>query len=805
MVAVQTVSCALCGLSTAHPIRDEQGAQYCCPACREVSALLKDTPTNAATETAPENAALTLELSGLWCSSCAWLIRERLLRAKGVAGAETHLIQRQARIRYDPGKTNPSQLIKLIRRLGYGASLEGQQPGGEEEALWLRLLGGGTVAMKVMIISFIIYIRRWFGLASPETAWLTEFFEIAMIPLTLIVLIVLGWPIFRAGAAAMLQGKPNTHALIALGSLAAFALSIRNIIAGGDVYFDTTVVLLLLMTVGRWLELRTQQDSQQRLAELWQRIPLEATQLLDSGERRLPADQVPAGACVLVRPGETIPVDGLIRKGRADIDESWLTGEPEPMLRQSGDKVLAGTINLDGSLEIVTIAVGAQSVAGQVGKLLHEAAWLQAPVQRVADRLANWMMPIAITLAIITLTVWSLVRDIETGLVIALSVLLIACPCALGIATPLALWLGLGEAARSGVVLRRTSVLETLAGIKHVYFDKTGTLTKRPLQVTRTYLYEADPELWQLVDRIEHLSQHPLAEAICAFTSRPDPTADDISVTEFKNHPGLGVSALANGHHIWIGSQALMTTNGLQLDRSVEQRARGWQHKGLRVVFVALDGQVRGLLGLAEQLRADVPALLDRLQALRLTVTILTGDSAGHWAEKLGADVVGQLLPDEKLHHIRDRQQPSLMVGDGINDSPALAGAAVGLAVRQGTEIAQTAADGLLLHNDLTIIPWLIGLARQTMRIVQQNLAWAFGYNLVGIILAASGLLQPSIAALLMVGSNLIVTKNALRLRRWELPNHVKREFDLHAPSLTAISGEDMDRHRAAVGSLDGS
>ena len=793
----ELVHCTLCGLPTTHPMTDGHGGQFCCPACQEVSHLLaaEASATSEQSASAAATAATTLQLGGLWCNSCAWLVGARLQRVPGVAAAEPSFIRHEVRVAYDPARVTPRQLARTVRRTGYRAWLEGETPVDEEEAHWLRLLIGGMLAMHVMVISFIIYVRGWLGLASPDTVWLAQFFGYMMIPLTLGVIIVLGLPVSRAGLAALRQGRPNTHTLIALGAMAAFALSVRNALLGGHVYFDTTCVLFFLLAIGRWLEMRAQKESRQAVEALWQQMPAMAMIVTPAGEQAIPADQVLPGSRVCVRPGERLPIDGLIAAGQGDVDESWLTGEPEPVLRRPGDMVLAGSVNLDGSLEIITRAAGARTTVGQIGHLLQEATWSKAPVERLADQLAAWMTPLALCLAVVAFFYWSAVRELEIGLTVALSVLLIACPCALGLATPLTLWLGLGRAAERGVLLRRAAVLEQLAAVRHAFFDKTGTLTRRPLQLVGVRALDDEEELCRLAAAVEARSEHPLGQALVAALPAPPADGGD-AVGNFRNLPGLGVAAAVGGRPIWLGSWSLMENVGLTLPARLATVATTWQADGLRVIYAGWAGQVRGLFGLGEQVRREAFPALASLKALDVEVAILTGDEAAsgkRWQGRLGVPVIAGLRPEDKLRWLLAAPCETLMVGDGINDSPALATATVGLALRGGTDIACLAADAILLPDDLQLIPWLVALSRRTLALVRQNLAWAFAYNLFGLLLALTGLLQPSVAALLMVASNLIVTTNALRLRRWDLQEDVENTVSLRPATQPASVGAALD------------
>lgn len=825
MVTQRTVSCALCGLSTAHPLTDEQGRAFCCPACLEVDRLLGtdrrpatadrrggDTagsgpPSAVASETSRPSAVISL--GGLWCASCAWLVEETLRRTPGVQDVEVSFLQREARVTFDPQRTDPRRWIRRLRRLGYRAWLPGDTPYDEEEALLNRLLIGGVLAMHVMLISLMLYAREWLGWASPETDWLAGFFQIMLFVASLPLVLLLGLPILRAGMASLLRGRPNMHTLIALGAFSAFGLSVRNLFLGLDrVYFDTASMLLFLVTVGHWLEVRAHKASGQAVERLWKRMPQEAVWITPAGERRVPADQVPKGARVRVRPGERFPVDGVVANGEGDVDESLLTGEPEPVTRQPGDRVLAGTVSLDGAFEVITTAVGTETVAGQIGRLLHQALWQRAPVERLADRLAALMVPAAVAIAGGTFAFWTWRAGPEIGLLHALSVLLIACPCALGLATPLTLWLALGRAAEAGVILRGTAALERLAQVRHLFFDKTGTLTRRPFRLQAVFSDGLDREAFLArVAAVESFSEHPLAQAVVAAfnnhrsdgqraASKAQQTAERLDgskfvvttsvvqeetttevvttgpVRDFRAWPGRGVSGRVNGTTLWVGNQRLMETQGLELSPDLAALAEDWRRQGMCVVYAGWEGRVAGLLGLGEEVRPEATEAVTRLQDMGLQVAVLTGDDAAageRWQRLLGVPVYAEQQPEDKIARLREAPGPVAMVGDGINDGPALATATVGLALSDGTDVAHAAADVILLGSDLRVVPWLIELARVAMGRVRQNLAWAFAYNLVGLALAVTGHLQPVLAAVAMVASSLIVTGNALRLRNQPL------------------------------------
>jgi len=775
MVAA-ALTCELCGLPSWHPLSDDDGHTFCCPACLEVSVLLRDDAGGDVADKVMADGVMetaVFSLGGLWCPSCAWLIRESLNRTPGVAEADVSFIQREARVSFDANRLTKKRLKKRIRKTGYRAWLPDEKAPDEEEAHWNRLLISGVLTMHVMVLSFMLYFREWTGRAVPETAWLENIFELMILLMSVPVILVIGLPILRAGFVSLLRGRPNTHTLIAIGSFAAFGLSLRNFIAGtGGVYFDTASVLLFLIAIGRWLEMRAQKVSRRAVEQLWERVPAVATRITPDGDVTGPVDDVTLGIKIRVRPGERFPVDGVISLGEGDIDESLLTGEPEAVTRVSGDRVFAGTVNLDGAFELVTTAVGAETAVGQIGRLLHQALWQRAPVERLADKVAAWMVPTAVLLATGTFLYWSNRLGVEAGLMNALSVLLIACPCALGIATPLTLWLGLGKAAESGVILRQTDVLVQLAQVRRIFFDKTGTLTKRPLRLQNVYSENMQQAAFlDWVAAVERYSEHPMGQAIVDDAAHFTERLLSLPVDQFRALPGQGVTAQLSGTQVWIGSRRLMEAQELIVPQSIADKVSLWQGEGLTVVYAGWTGFVQGVLGLGERLREETAVTIHALKAMNIDVAVLTGDDAAaglRWQKNLGTSVLAELTPQQKVSHIQSAGAGTLMVGDGINDGPALAAASVGIAISQGTDVAQAAANAVLLNSDLRAIPWLLHLAQLTLKKVRQNLMWAFVYNVIGLGLAVTGTLQPAIAALFMVISNVIVTGNALRLRRLE-------------------------------------
>lgn len=770
---VATVACDLCGVDARYPIEGEDGRRFCCAACVEVDRLLRNGPAQAAAESPSEADVemVTLSLGGMWCSSCSWAIEETLDRTPGVETSEVSFVRREARVSYDATRTSPSRLKKRVRRLGYRAWLPGERIKDEEDSLYYRMLIGFVLTMNVMMISLSIYASEWLGWwSSTGSADIRSFLELVLFVGALPVVLLLGLPILKAGVVSLARGKPNIHTLIAIGSFSAFGLSVRNLAIGADrLYFDTATVLLLLVTFGHWLELRARKRGAEAVDKLWERLPGQATVITEDGTTRIMADEVALGSRVLVRPGETFPVDGFVASGTGAIDKSLLTGESMPETTAAGDEVHAGTISVDGAFEVITSAVGSATAAGQIGRLLHDALWLRAPINRLADRVAAAMVPVATVISLVTFFFWTAQSGHEVGLLNALAVLLIACPCALGIATPLTTWLAVGRAADSGVITRGFAAIEELATVRVAAFDKTGTLTRRPMRVSAVHVVHGSASrLIALAAAVEARSGHPAAEAILDKAVESNINIEECE--SFEVHPGMGVSGRVDGRIVAVGSAALMIDRGPGPGDEVVRLANEIETRGAGVVYVAVDEQVAGVIEIDERVRDEIGATFERLGDDGIEVMILTGDTemAGRrWSDTYNVPVRAGMTPSEKSSLISASQSPVIMIGDGINDAPSLAAAAVGISVSEASDVARSAADIVVLPDDLLAVPWLVGLSRTAMRKVRQNLTWAFGYNLVGIGLAAAGLLPPVVAAGLMVLSSVVVTANASRLRRY--------------------------------------
>ena len=638
-----------------------------------------------------------------------------------------------------------------------------------------RLMLNAFLAMMVMVLSLALYsdffFAEWGESGQSVRSILQTMAMLFATPAVLLLALpiledaIFTWQVYR---------RLTTSALIAVGSLAAYGLSVYATFTGqGHTYFETATMTLLLVTLGRWLDARTLVEGDKALTELLAQSPVEASLLTADGqESRVPVEALESGQHIRVRPGENFAVDGLIISGEGSVNEANITGEATPVYKGPSHPVYAGTTSLDGSFVVQATEVGENRVMGKLVRLLEEARLHRAPIERLADQVAGYFTPTVIVLALGTFLFWTWQAGLETGLLTALSVLLIACPCALGIATPLAIWSALGRAAQKGILIRDSFTLEKLSRVRQIFFDKTGTLSTGQAAVADIITADGTDaaRLLQLAASLEYDSEHPIGQAIQAAAK--DKNLSLLPVAQFRAKPGLGIEGVIDGQQILVGSWRLVEQAGLQLADDLRQERQRLEDAGMSVVHVGGNGQVWGLLGLAETIRPAAAETLAQMDSRRLSVTVLTGDSqaAGSaLSDRLGVAVRSQLLPHQKVEAIEqaEAQTPTAMVGDGINDAPALARASVGIAMGCGADVTREAADVSLLGDDLHQIGWMFGLARRAYRTIGWNLAWAFVYNVIGIGLAMAGLLHPVLAAAAMVISSALVVGNSLRIYRY--------------------------------------
>lgn len=654
----------------------------------------------------------------------------------------------------------------------YGCCLAYQVHHGEREepdaaGLLIRLGVGAFLAMNIMLFSLLLY-SGVFGAATDGSGDGTTLHLIHWLLwiLTTPLLVMLGGPFIAGAWRAARCGRLGTDTLVAVGTLAAYGFSAYQVWHGpGDVYFDTVTMVLILFTLGRYLEALGRVQAARSLAPLLAAERAEVRVVVDGLDTIQSAREIQPGALVRILPGERVAVDGVVIEGRSECDEAVLTGQAEPQIKAAGAPVHAGSINGAGLLLVRATAAGTATRWIQISRLVRQALARKSLLGNTVDRLAAVFIPLVLLLAAGTLWFWSGLASFEQALLIALAVLVVACPCSLGLAAPLATTLGIGLAAQRGILLRSGGVLEKLARIKAVAFDKTGTLTEGRPQVLQVTARDASEQQVLIhAASLAKASEHPLAKAI----ARTHHTAGDRVASEVLARPGAGILGRVDGHAAAMGSAGFMSA--LEWQVSAEWPATP---QGCTLVYVGWEGRVQGQIALADRLLPEAAAVMKALRDRDMTVLLLSGDrepTVAQTATRLGIPVWrSELMPEDKVGVLRDwtqRHGPTAMVGDGINDGPVLAAAAVGIAVGGATDLARESADIVLPEHALANLPWLFELAAQVRSSIRVNLSWALGYNLVALGLAASGLLQPVLAAGLMAGSSLVVVVRSLGARR---------------------------------------
>lgn len=730
---------------------------------------------------------VVLAVEGMTCASCTGRV-ERVLRAQpGVAGATANLATRAATVTLW-GDTDAGTLAQAVTRAGFQAApmaeSSGHDPKAEESRLWRDATLATALTLPVFIAEMGGHLlpgfHHWLhGLIALQTLWAAEF---------LLVTLVLVWPgarFFRKGVPALLKAAPDMNSLVALGAGAAWAYSALvtfapMLIPAGSraVYYEAAAVIVTLILFGRALEARARGRAGAAIARLVALQPKTALRLPTQGAGEpveVPIAALLAGDRVQVRPGERVPVDGVVAEGQSAVDESMLTGEPLPVAKAIGDALTGGTVNGTGGLVMQVRAVGSATVLARIIAMVAEAQGGKLPVQALVDRITLWFVPVVMALALVTFVAWlALGPGLAEALVAAVSVLIIACPCAMGLATPVSILVGTGRAAEMGVLFRKGEALQRLETVKRVAFDKTGTLTMgKPVVQAVHVLQGRDPDqLLALAAAVERGSEHPLAGAVLEEVARrglPIPEA-----TGFQAHPGRGAEAVVAGGVVLVGSAKLFAP----LDAGLAQMCSAAQAQGQGLLLVGREGHAEAAILVADPIKPTAALTVQTLVTMGLEPVMITGDAkatAGAVAAAIGIKSVhAEIMPAQKAEVIGSLGAGTVFVGDGLNDAPALALADVGMAMGTGTDVAIEAGDVVLMRGDPMGVAQAIGLSRAVMRNIRQNLFWAFGYNTVLIPVAAGLLvpfggpqLSPMLGAGAMALSSVFVLGNALRLRRW--------------------------------------
>jgi copper-transporting P-type ATPase V len=730
---------------------------------------------------------LEFQVSGMTCGSCAARVERALIRQAGVSQADVNYATGRAFVVADLGAVTPGAMKEAVSRIGYGltdvAELGGlAQPNRDEggkaiERLWLRRLAVvWPLALAVVALSML-----WPH--EPRARWLAA-------GLTVPIQFWAGLPFLRGAWERAKFRAANMDTLVALGTLAAFSYSTFELLTGtghagatqsrfsGHLHYDMAALIIAFLVLGRWLESRARGRASQAMRSLLE-LGARQARLVDPSEttteRMVAIEQIVVGQLVRVRPGEKIPVDGVVVEGASAIDESMLTGESLPIEKLPGDAVTGGTVSRNGVLLVKATAVGADTALARIVRLVEEAQSSKAPVQRLADRIAGVFVPVVLVLAAATFAGWFLLaHDPEKGLLSAVAVIIVACPCALGLATPIAIVVGTGRGAALGVLIKGGEVLERSKRIDTVVFDKTGTLTRGEMALTEVLAGPGtdEEELMLLAASAEAGSEHPVGRAIVDAAGsralRVLPAADFAAVV------GYGVRAQIRKVDVLVGRRGLLKQSGIEITQDLEEAAVRLEQQGRTVVLAAWGGRAMGVLAVSDTVRPEAAGALARLVAMGIEVSMITGDNratAESVAEKLGITrVMAEVLPADKVSEVRRLQAAGrvvAMVGDGINDAPALVQADLGIAIGTGTDVAIESSDITLMSSDLKGVETAIRLARATFSNILENLGWAFGYNIAAIPLAALGLLNPVLAGAAMGLSSVSVVANSLRLYRF--------------------------------------
>lgn len=645
------------------------------------------------------------------------------------------------------------------------------EKGEEGQALWilLRLGISAFFAMNIMILSFTDYIYPFEG----NTATVINYIEMV---LAIPVMLLLGLPILKNSLRWISSLTLNMDVLIVIGTFSAFILSVYSTLKGKNmVYFDTASMILVLVTLGRLLEANAKAQASNAIKGLLELSPKEAIIIRNGKDERVSIESLREEDIIRVIPGETFPVDGEVIEGQSSVDESMLTGESKPVFKEKGSKVFSGSTNLDGMLIFRVTNVGEEMFFSRFVALLEEARKVRAPMERLADRISSIFIPLAIITSALTFLFWFHESGIDSAIMNSLSVLLISCPCALGIATPMAIWVAIGRLAKQGVVVRTGETVEKLSHIKGIFFDKTGTITKGSLNVSSIFI---DPdsglresEVIPIIASVESSSEHPLGKSFVRFASENGCSIPPVS--DFKAYPGLGAQGKVNGRTLYTGSEKFMIKMGLMLNTAILDQKKRPESQGKSIVFFGWDKEMKGLIRFSEELREGVIDAMSDLKDQEIDVIMITGDNqdaSEAITSSIGVKTKSDLLPEDKIREIESYKKGlCAMVGDGINDAPALMAADIGIAIGCSTDITRESADMSLLGNDLKKIPWSLRLAKKTIKKIRENLTWAFCYNVVGIGLAVTGILKPLVAALIMIISSLFVLGNSLRIQKMKI------------------------------------
>ena len=744
---------------------------------------------------------ITLPITGMHCEGCAASITQGLTEMAGILAANVSIATEQAAVTYNPSDLDENMIVDKIRSLGFDvvdSDSEAEARATELRKQKLQFSVGLLFTLPLFLLSMGIDMG-WLDRLE-DADWVSW----VMFVLALPVQVYVGWDYYVGSVKSLRNRSANMDVLVAMGSTVAFLYSVVVMVAltlniqgvGDHVYFETAAVIITLIKLGKFLEARAKGQTSAALKKLMQLSPKTVCLLKDGEEQQIPIEQVEVDDLLLVRPGESMPVDGIVREGSSAVDESLFTGESVPVDKMVGDTVSSATINQSGMLTIAATRVGSETSLARLVQLVQQTQQSKAPIQRTADAVASVFVPIVLCIAAVTFLVWWFIpgQEFTDAMLRLVAVLVIACPCALGLATPTAIMVSTGIGANRGILFRNSEALEHAGAISRIVLDKTGTITQGQLSLTDIIVSDGEENsLLQIAASAERGSEHPIGKAIVLAANEQG--IETTVPTEFTAVPGNGIIVQIDDHEVIIGNLSLMKQHQISTDL-LETEAERLQAEAKTVLWVAFDDKVSGLLAVADTVKSDAKVAVTELRQLGCEVTMMTGDNqntANAIAKSVGiTDVMAELLPEDKAFAVKETQEATdgyvAMVGDGINDAPALAQADIGMALGTGTDIAMETADLTLMHGDLRSIPDAIRLSRTTLRTIKQNLFWAFFYNVLLIPIAAGVLfplsfvpgmfreLHPMLAAFAMAFSSVSVVLNSLQLQ-WTKNKPLKKEF----------------------------
>ncbi|WP_304129993.1 cation-translocating P-type ATPase [Ignavibacterium album] len=738
---------------------------------------------------------ISLPIEGMTCASCVARVEKALTNAPGVINVAVNLATEKAMIEFNPNDFDLARVKDFVEEAGYKVRLPAIEKSGNQPDYSINsnhdISSDYTNQIKKdFVISLVLTIPVF--ILSMGIMW-TDFrnaiplndeqLNKLLLLLTTPIIFIPGKRFFKIFWKNTLHFTADMNSLVAIGTGSAYLYSLTLTLFPeffshkqiSHVYYDSTAVIITLILMGKWLEARAKSRTNDAVKKLIALRPETATVLSDGIETEKRIEELQIGDIVIVRPGDKVPADGIIINGFTVVNESMLTGESLPVEKILNDKVIGGSINENGTFEFRVTATGENSVLGNIIKLVEEAQGSKAPIQKLADKIAAIFVPVVITIAIGSFLFWIFYSsDFSVSLINFVAVLIIACPCALGLATPTALIVGLGKAAQKGILIKNAESLELAHKVNIVLLDKTGTITAGIPEVSKVVTYGLEEtEILSVILPAEKRSEHPIAKSIVKYADKFK--VSEYKLEEFENKTGFGIKAKINGKGVLIGSRKLMNESGIDLNRMIDKELNLNENTSTQI-FVSIDGILAAVIFIEDRIKETSLDAIHLLKEMNIKTVMLTGDNrkaAELVANRVGIDEVkAELLPDEKLKVVEEFRNGSniiAFVGDGINDAPALAKADVGIAIGSGTDVALETADIVLLNNDLINVAGAIKISKQVVRAIKQNLFWAFVYNIIGIPLAAIGLLNPMIAALAMSFSSVSVISNSLRLKRWKI------------------------------------